>query len=89
MNIPENSIKIQEGLYLYEKEATIGGKKYTFRELFAENGFCFYENYLKEEDRIYMEYSSVAQVLNTVELINKWYTCIAKESVNVESIETV
>ena len=86
MNIPENSIKIQEGLYLYERKTIINGKEYVFRELFADEGFHFFENHLTEEERIYMEYSSVAQVLNTVELINKWYTCIAKEETDVEII---
>ncbi len=77
--IPEGSVEIQTGLYLYTRNLTIGGQNYTFRELFSAEGYCFYENSLAEEDRIYMQYASLSQSLNTVEKINAWCTSVQVE----------
>lgn len=77
--IPEGSVEIQTGLWLYQYDRVISGRTYTFRHLYSADGYCFYENHLTEEERIYMQYSSVAQVLNTIELINGWYTSIPEE----------
>lgn len=57
--IPEGSIEIQKGLWLYSYKKTISGKEYTFRQLFAEEGYCFYDNTLAEEERIYYRWVSL------------------------------
>ena len=77
--IPEGSIKIQTGLWLHQYDMVIGGIIYTFRHLYSADGYCFYENHLVEEERLYMQHSSVAQVLSTIELINNWYTSVPIE----------
>ena len=41
--IPEGSIEIQTGLWLYEYQKTIGGTLYTFRQLFSSENYCFYD----------------------------------------------
>lgn len=43
MIIDNNWIKLQEGLYLEEKEQTIGGVAKTFRTLHSSDGYCFYD----------------------------------------------
>lgn len=77
--IPEDSVQIQEGLYLYVYTKTILGNTYTFRELYSAEGYCFYqlsqsENYdeegnLKPANQLqYFQYMSCA--MTTVEEIN-------------------
>lgn len=67
--IPEGSVEIQTGLYLYEYQKTISGTTYTFRKLYSAEGYCFYwlsnpENYDEEgnlkpaNERIYATYMS-------------------------------
>ena len=41
--IPDGSIEIQTGLYLYEYTQTIGGTLYTFRRLYSAEGYCTYD----------------------------------------------
>lgn len=66
--IPEGSVEIQEGLYLYTYTRTIGslGER-TYGQLYSAEGYCFYwlsnpENYDEEgnllppEQRIYAQY---------------------------------
>ena len=86
--IPEGSVEIQTGLYLYTQDLTIGGVAYTFRELYSSDGYCFYENHLAEEERIYMQWCSVSQLLNTVEKINAWFTSVPiEEGMEIVSAE--
>lgn len=49
MIIDNNWIKLQDGLYLEEKEQTIGGVTKTFRTLHSSDGYCFYDT----EDEYY------------------------------------
>lgn len=41
--IPETAVEIQTGLYLYEYTRTVGNRVFTFRQLFASEGYCFYD----------------------------------------------
>ena len=41
--IPEGSVEIQTGLFLYEYQRTIGGNVYTHRQLYSAEGYCFYD----------------------------------------------
>ena len=71
--IPEGSIEIQEGLYLYIYTKTIAGLgERTYGELYSAEGYCFWwntmpENYDEEgnllplEQRIFARYSSVGR----------------------------
>lgn len=66
--IPEGSVQIQTGLYLYTYTKTIGSRQYTFGELYSAEGYCFYwlsnpENYDEEgnlkpaSERIYAQWA--------------------------------
>ena len=82
--IPEGSVEIQVGLWLYEYTRTIGGTTYTFRKLYSAEGYCFWEvnqpeNYvdgdvngelLPLEQRVFAQYAALAQSYTTVEQIN-------------------
>lgn len=57
--IPSGSVEIQTGLWLYTYNKTIGGTEYTFRQLFSSEGYCFYNNTLPEEERIYVQWCSL------------------------------
>ena len=85
--IPIGAISIQNGLYLYEYTKRIGGKAYTFRELYSAYGYCFYnveqpENYnedgelLPPNERVYAQYVILAQSLNTIEAINSKFISV-------------
>lgn len=41
--IPAGSVEIQTGLWLYTYDKTIGSNTYTFGQLYASEGYCFYE----------------------------------------------
>ena len=41
--IPNGSIKIQEGLYMYMYDITVNGQVHTMRKLYSEEGYCFYD----------------------------------------------
>ena len=67
--IPEGSIEIQTGLWLYTHEFTIGSTVYVAGELYSAEGYCFYdlsisENYDEEgnlkpaEERLYAQYAT-------------------------------
>lgn len=43
MIIDNNWIKLQDGLYLEEKEQTINGVVKIFRTLHSSDGYCFYD----------------------------------------------
>lgn len=88
--IPTGAVEIQTGLYLYEYTKTIGGRVYTFRELYSASDYCFYnveqpENYDEEgnlkppAERVYAQYAILAQSLNTVELINAMFISVPVE----------
>lgn len=78
--IPEGSVEIQVGLYLYEYTKTISGTEYTFKQLYSSEGYCFYEinqpeNYDEDgnlkppSERIYAQYMSCG-ISATLEWIN-------------------
>jgi hypothetical protein len=86
--IPEGSVEIQTGLWLYTYTRVISGREYTFRQLYSAQGYCFYdltipENYdeegnlLPENQRVYATYSScgytTAEEINAV-IISVPYT---------------
>lgn len=48
--IPQGSIEIQKGLWLYSYKKTIGGVEYTFRQLYASQGYVFYNNTVELEE---------------------------------------
>jgi hypothetical protein len=84
-DIPEGSVEVQTGLYLYTYTKVIAGRTYTFRELYSAQGYCFWqvsqaENYdeegnlLPENQRIYATYSTC--VLTTAEEINAEYISV-------------
>ena len=67
--IPEGSVQIQEGLYLYTYTKTISNTQYTFGQLYSAEGYCFYwlsnpENYDEEgnlkplEERVFAQYKT-------------------------------
>lgn len=58
MTIPKTAAKIQEGLYLNSYTKTIGSKEYTFRHLYSEEGYCFYDK-TSQNQRTYMKYASL------------------------------
>lgn len=58
-DIPEGSVEIQTGLWLYSYNKTIGGTEYTFRQLFASEGYVFYDNTKPENERDYMVWLSL------------------------------
>jgi hypothetical protein len=77
--IPEGSVEVQTGLWLYTYTKIIAGNTYTFRKLYSAEVYCFWqvsqpENYdeegnlLPENQRVYATYSTCA--LTTVDEIN-------------------
>lgn len=58
--IPSGAVEIQTGLWLYTYNKTISGTEYTFRQLFSSEGYCFYENNVPEENRIYYQWMSLS-----------------------------
>lgn len=42
--IPEGSVEIQTGLWLYTYSKVIGGVNKTYRQLFSSEGYCFYNH---------------------------------------------
>jgi hypothetical protein len=89
--IPQGSKEIQEGLYLYKYSKPIANKIFTFRQLYAATGYCFYDilqpdnydeegNMLPENERLYMSYMSCAYDDNE---INKNIISVINNSFNV------
>lgn len=65
--IPEGSMEIQTGLWMYSYERTINGTTYLFRHLYSSEGYCFYDTALDMYDeegnmypRMYYTYMSLA-----------------------------
>lgn len=48
--IPNGSMKLQEGLYLHAYDITINNITYTMRKLYAQEGYCFYDTDLDVYD---------------------------------------
>lgn len=68
--IPEKAFLYKEGLYINEYEQTVGSLTWTIWELFADEGYCFYdlqipENYDEEgelkpaNERVYHTYGII------------------------------
>nr|DAR54931.1 MAG TPA: hypothetical protein [Caudoviricetes sp.] len=72
--IPEGSVEIQTGLWLYSYKKTISGTEYTFNQLFSAKGYYFYDNTLPEEERIYYKW----MVIGTGTPDTSIYTSIPK-----------
>ena len=81
MKIPMNAIEIQEGLYLLETPFTVADVEYVRRELFAADGYHFWqreqpENYNEDgelppiEERQFSEYAKIAAYYTNADLIN-------------------
>lgn len=79
--IPEGSIEIQTGLWLYSYDKTIGGNTYNFKQLFSAEGYCFwnagvpenydeYGNLLPLEQRIFAQWAALSIGYTTIEQIN-------------------
>lgn len=67
--IPQGSVQIQTGLYLYSYEKTILGKVYNIRQLYTTKGYCFYstshDSYDEEGNllpRVHYTYMSLSQL---------------------------
>lgn len=43
-DIPEGSIEIQIGLWLYTSTFNVGSVTYTKRQLYSSEGYCFYDS---------------------------------------------
>ena len=78
--IPEGSVEIQTGLYLYRYTKTIGGTEYTFSELYSAEGYCFYDvddeiydeegnlvpaDQVQPNQRVYAQYAGLAIIMST------------------------
>lgn len=87
--IPEGSVEIQTGLFMYQYNVVIAGTTYLKRELYSSEGYCFYdvdqvENYdeegnLKpENERVYAQYSSLSLMQSnwTYEQLNAKYISV-------------
>lgn len=83
--IPEGAVEAQTGLYLYLYTRTIGGREYTFGEVYSSEGYCFYEvgqpenydeegNLLPPEQRVYAQYSTT--LCRTIEEVNACYVSV-------------
>lgn len=98
--IPEGSIEIQTGLYLYEYTRTVAGTEYTFRQLFSSEGYCFWnatvpENYDEEgnlrpeNERLYAQWAAIANSYTTIELINEdFHSVPVQEGFEIVSVPT-
>ena len=73
--IPNGSIKIQEGLYMHMYDITVNGQTYTMRKLYSEVGYCFYDTESDEYDeegnllpRMHYQFMSlgIGKSLNTI-----------------------
>lgn len=48
--IPKTAVKIQTGLYLYSYDKVINGRVLNFKQLYASDGYCFYNTELDTYD---------------------------------------
>lgn len=97
--IPEGSIEVQTGLWLYTYTKTVAGNLRTYGQVYAAEGYCFYnltvaENFDEEgnlvpaEDRVYAIYSS-AGLNPTVESVNAIFVSVPyQEGYEVVSVPT-
>lgn len=69
-------VEIQTGMYLSEHTRQIGGVTYTFREVYAADGYCMYNRDEPEEERTYYQYSALPIFWDTVEIINSYIACV-------------
>ena len=75
--IPEGSIEIQPGLWLYDYQSAVIG---TGRKLYSSEGYCFYDNDdeiydeegnlvapedVQSNQRMYMQYAVLARMMST------------------------
>lgn len=98
--IPEGSVEIQTGLFLYTYSRVIAGTEYTFRQLFSAEGYCFWEvnqpenydeegNLRPENERVYAQYASLSRHYTTVEMINADFISVpVQEGFNIVSVGT-
>ena len=87
--IPDGSVEIQTGLWMYEQQRVIAGTTYTTRKLYSAEGYCFYdveqvENYDEEgnlkpaEERVYAQHAvlSISQSSWTYDQLNAKYISV-------------
>lgn len=84
-DIPEGSVEIQKGLWLYSYEKTLLGNVYTIRQLYASEDYCFYDTNNDEYDeegnliRIYYIYMSLGQTTD----INDFVSVLVEEGMEI------
>ena len=57
--IPEGAVEIQTGLWLHTIEQVLVGNTYTLKYLYSSEGYCFYDNTVAEDERIYYQWMSL------------------------------
>ena len=100
--IPEGSVEIQTGLWLYEQQRVVAGTTYTTRKLYSAEGYCFYdierpENYDEEgnlkpaEERMYAQYAALAVSMSswTYDQLNARYISVpVQDGYEIVSVQT-
>ena len=77
MTIPKDFLLVegQNGLYYRDHSFTFGATKKVSRELRSDDKYCFYNNTVPEEERIYMK-----QIITTPDQTSN-FTCILFEDI--------
>ena len=104
MQMPEGSVEIQTGLYLYQYNQTIGGIEYTFSRLYSSDGYCFYDaeaeiydeegnvipaDEIQPNQRVYMQYMALAVGDWATEQLNARYVSVPVDpSYEIVSVST-
>lgn len=57
--IPQNAIQIGIGLWLNKIQTNVLGVQRVRYELYASEGYCFYNNTWNEKERVYWRYISL------------------------------
>lgn len=97
--IPAGSVEIQTGLWLYTYTKTIAGIQRTFGEIYASEGYCFYdtrqpENYDEEgnllpADQLVYAIYATAGLNPTAEFVNAYAVSVPyQEGYEVVNVPT-
>lgn len=81
--IPEGSVEIQTGLWLYTYIATIGGVERTFRQLFSSSPYCFYDSTEEVYDRETGELIPEDEILPEQRIYMTWMSIAAPTDISV------
>ena len=79
--IPIEAVEVQKGLYLHTSTFYVLGKPYTRRELYSQEGYCFYDKNDKvydeegnetqdESKRTYMQYAHLGNLANVDDFVS-------------------